>query len=103
MLIAARHRRCPMKMILMLLAIASRLAILAMPARAAVPVGDFNGDGRSDVFWRNGGTGANTIWKSANVSTREALVMVSNLRWTIVGQGDFDGDGHADVFWRNSD
>jgi len=25
-------------------------------------VGDFDGDGKSDILWRNGVTGENTIW-----------------------------------------
>src|SRR6476620_10101393 len=103
MLIAARDRRCAMRTILTFFAIASLLAILALPAQASVAAGDFDGDGRSDVFWRNSSTGANAIWKSANVATRQSVASVSNLHWAIVGQGDFDGDGRVDVFWRNSD
>ena len=29
-------------------------------------VGDFDGDERSDLMWRNGRTGANVIWLGAN-------------------------------------
>src|SRR3546814_7469900 len=33
-------------------------------------IGDYNGDGKSDVLWRHSVSGANSIWKSANVETR---------------------------------
>ena len=31
-------------------------------------VGDFDGDGKSDLLWRNTVTGGNSIWRSANAS-----------------------------------
>ena len=63
---------------------------------------DYDGDGRSDILWRNNGSGANTIWKSANGATPQTVTGVTNLAWKIVGQGDFDGDGKDDIFWRNA-
>jgi hypothetical protein len=71
-----------------------------------VPLGmgasyDFNGDGVSDVFWRNTSDGRDTIWKSANSATPQAVTTANNLDWVIKGVGDFDGDGKADVLWRN--
>ena len=65
------------------------------------PIGDFDGDGKSDVFWRNASTGADVIWKSANSATQQAVAAVSSHDWQVVGRGDFDGDGKSDVFWRN--
>ena len=64
-------------------------------------IGDFDGDHKSDAFWRNAGTGANVIWKSGNSATPQAVQTVSN-SWQVVGRGDFNGDGKADVFWRNA-
>ena len=78
------------------------LAFVAMPALAILNhVGDFDGDGRSDVFWRNFATGANTIWRSATYSTPQPTVGVTNFSWEVAGKGDFDGDGKADLLWRN--
>jgi hypothetical protein len=34
-----------------------------------VGTGDFDGDGKSDLLWRNSATGTNTIWRSANSAT----------------------------------
>lgn len=61
---------------------------------------DFDGDGRSDVLWRNSSTAGNVIWKTANSSTQQHVYSL-NAPWTVVGIGDFDGDGKADILWRN--
>jgi len=63
--------------------------------------GDFDGDGKSDVFWRNTSTGANTIWKSGNRATSQTVASVTSQAWRVVGIGDFDGDGKSDLLWRN--
>ncbi|WP_332687528.1 FG-GAP-like repeat-containing protein, partial [Devosia sp.] len=62
---------------------------------------DFNGDGKSDVFWRNTSTGGNTIWLSANRDTQQSVATVSSQSWKVVGIGDFNEDGKSDVLWRN--
>jgi hypothetical protein len=48
-----------------------------------VATGDFNGDGRSDVLWRNTGTGADVIWKSASASSPQSMAGVPDLAWTV--------------------
>ncbi|QSX77098.1 M20/M25/M40 family metallo-hydrolase [Agrilutibacter solisilvae] len=63
---------------------------------------DFDGDGRSDVFWRNVATGANDVWRSADARTRQYTSPVANLAWQVAGIGDLDGDHRADVVWRNA-
>ena len=66
---------------------------------------DFNGDGRSDILWRNGTTGAVTDWLgqadggftvNSNFANNSAP-----LSWHIAGTGDFNGDGRDDILWRN--
>ncbi|HET7127047.1 MAG TPA: VCBS repeat-containing protein [Lysobacter sp.] len=64
-------------------------------------VGDFDGDGRSDILWRDASTGANSIWRSGNVATRLKIASVPNLDWKIAAIGDYDGDGRSDILWRN--
>jgi translation initiation factor IF-1 len=63
--------------------------------------GDFDGDGKSDLLWRNAIDGRDTIWKSANSATPQAVTTANNFDWVIAGVGDFDGDGKADILWRN--
>ena len=68
--------------------------------------GDFNGDGRSDILWRNGSTGEFGDWL-ANASGGFAYNGAAGLTpittaWVIAGTGDFNGDGRDDILWRNS-
>lgn len=89
-------------------ALGQTMPLVANFRRALVPIGsnwlrgDFNGDQRADIFWRNNQTGANGIWLSANAATQQAVPSVTNLAWDVVGVGDFDGDGRSDLLWRNS-
>jgi plastocyanin len=71
---------------------------------APVPVArrsDFDGDGRSDILWRNTGSGANVIWRAANAASQQAMPTVS-LAWRVVGSGDYNGGGSSDILWRNA-
>lgn len=63
--------------------------------------GDFDGDGSSDVIWRNRASGANTIWRGANGQQQLAMSPVPDRNWSIVGVGDFNADNRSDVLWRN--
>src|SRR6267142_832045 len=60
-------------------------------------VGDFDGDGREDVLWRNSATGENYVYlMNGTVIAGEGYVRpVADLNWQIAGIGDFDGDGKA--------
>ncbi|HET6436118.1 MAG TPA: FG-GAP-like repeat-containing protein [Xanthomonadaceae bacterium] len=62
---------------------------------------DFNGDGRSDLFWRNGTTGANIIWETADSTTPRGVAATAPA-WTAAAMADFTGDGRTDVLWRNT-
>jgi len=69
-----------------------------LPSRA---VRDFNGDGRSDVLWRDT-TGNVSLWElNGSTVTRDTFIANIWTGWTIAGSGDFNGDGKADVLWRN--
>jgi hypothetical protein len=69
-------------------------------------VGDFNGDGRDDILWRND-SGSLTDWLGTisggfTPNAANALAVVAT-DWQVVGTGDFDGDGRDDILWRNDD
>jgi FG-GAP-like repeat len=61
-------------------------------------VGDFDGDGRDDVFHA---TGIGWYYSSGGVAPWHFLTR-SALTLSDVGLGDFDGDGFTDVFDRNN-
>jgi hypothetical protein len=63
---------------------------------------DFNGDGMSDIAWRDI-RGNTAIWLmngAAILSLGEISAVPTS--WSIVGQRDFDGDGKADLLWRDT-
>ena len=62
-------------------------------------MGDFNGDGTSDVLWYNQATGlvgAEIVSNGANVGWA-GLGVVDPTVWKVAGIGDFNGDGTSDV------
>jgi hypothetical protein len=67
-------------------------------------VGDFDGDGKSDILWRNRATGEYAMWfmNGATILSRPVIGAVADLNWSIAGVGDFDGDGKSDILWHNS-
>ncbi|BAC89218.1 FG-GAP-like repeat-containing protein [Gloeobacter violaceus] len=79
------------------------LRALQAPVGGGLVRGDFSGDGKADILWRNGATGANTVWRMNGTafSSSVALTSVSDRNWTIGGASDFTADGKTDILWRN--
>jgi len=69
-------------------------------------IGDFNGDHRADILWRND-DGRITDWLSTSnggyAPNSAAFYTSISTDWQIVGVGDFNGDGKDDIMWRNAD
>ncbi len=63
--------------------------------------GDLDGDGTSDLVWRNSDTGAawGMLMDGATVTAQRAMHSASNFR--VIGLGDYNADGKADMLWRN--
>ena len=54
--------------------------------------GDFNGDGKADILWRNS-DGTVAIWLMNGLTQASAGGLgVVPTSWTIAGVGDFDGE-----------
>ena len=64
---------------------------------------DFNGDGFSDIAWRDS-SGNVAIWLMSGNQLLQAgaLGQVDPTIWKIVGQRDFDGNGKADLLWNDT-
>jgi subtilisin family serine protease len=63
---------------------------------------DFNGDGKSDLLWRDA-NGNLSVWLMNGArATSQAGIGSATSTWAIVGQRDFDGDGKYDLLWRDT-
>lgn len=64
--------------------------------------GDFDGDGRDDLLWRNS-TGAVTIWlMNGRQAIGGGLLGTVDPTWQPLGTADYNGDGRADILWRST-
>jgi hypothetical protein len=72
-------------------------------------IGDFNGDGKADILWRQGTTGSLAMWmmngsaiaSSASV-TYQGTAITPDSTWNIVEVGDFNGGSDSEILWRQS-
>jgi predicted nucleotidyltransferase len=64
---------------------------------------DINGDGKSDILWREAATGNVALWLM-NGSTVVSKPLLGNVvsTMTFAATADFNGDGKADILWRDS-
>ena len=71
-------------------------------------IGDFNGDGKSDVLWRNtNGSLIDWTMNGSQVTTSQQVTLggsaaAPDSSWSVAGIGDFNGDGKSDILWRNT-
>lgn len=66
--------------------------------------GNFNGDGKTDLFWQNLNTGETSAWlmDGSDAPTRISYSTVTpGSGWVLQGMGDFTGTGKTDLFWYN--
>ena len=62
---------------------------------------DFNGDGHSDILWRDT-SGDVAVWlMNGGMVSQSAASGAVPKSFSIIGQHDFDGDGKADILWRD--
>jgi subtilisin family serine protease len=60
--------------------------------------GDFNGDGRADIFWHGRGGPASVWFSNGNGQFQVVPQPPAGPEFTAV-VGDYDGDGRADILW----
>ena len=68
------------------------------------PALDSNGDGKSDIFWRNTSTGETSLWLM-NGTAIDSTGGFGNIAadWQVAeAKADYSGDGKSDILWRNT-
>src|SRR3989441_11975157 len=80
------------------------LGTVAESAWQVKGIGDFDGDGKADILWRNSATGQNYLYvmNGLTIASEGYLRTVADQAWQVKGVGDFNGDGKADILWRNT-
>jgi hypothetical protein len=78
------------------------------PKWQTVGTGDFNGDGKTDILWRNTNLNDNRVvlWTMDGANVVESKLTSTptlDKSWKAAGTGDFNGDGKSDILWRNDD
>ena len=86
--------------------VSSRSAIIATPSPewSMIGQGDFDGDGKADLLFRNSTTQQVGVWlmNGSTVRRAELINSIPN-NWNVAAIGDFNGDGKSDVAWRDTD
>jgi len=79
----------------------SQLGAATLPNRTSY---DFDGNGISDLLWRDAQTGDLAIWLMDGTAKAGKTLVLSRVdpEWQISGVGDLDGDGKADLVWRDT-
>lgn len=66
-------------------------------------LGDFDGDGKSDIVWQHT-DGTVALWLMNGTSTTAgATLLAPGSGYTPKHVGDFNGDGRADILWQHTD
>jgi hypothetical protein len=81
------------------------------PPWQIIGLGDFKGDGGTDILFRNTADNATQIWfmDGGQITFRQSLLaedgrtpMTIGPPWEVIGIGDFNKDGGADILFRNT-
>src|SRR5262249_6292251 len=64
--------------------------------------GDYDGDGASDIVWRNIPGQIFLVQIKGGTIVFNSDIASMGRAWTIVGSRDFNGDGKADILWRDT-
>lgn len=67
-----------------------------------IPRQDVNGDGKSDLMFRNQAAGTFQHWLMNSQTAGAPVVTTVGSAYTLLATGDFNGDGRADLVWGNS-
>jgi secreted trypsin-like serine protease len=63
--------------------------------------GDFNGDGNSDLLWREGDNVGMSMYFGKHELSNQVIETIG-AEWMLISVGDYNGDGSDDLLWRNN-
>jgi hypothetical protein len=63
---------------------------------------DLNGEGKSDLLWRNTASGVTALWLMDGTQILNAAAIFSNPTWQVTHTGDLNADGRTDLVWRSN-
>jgi len=63
---------------------------------------DFDGDGKTDILWRDSKGNVTVSFMSGQIVSSNSLIANIWIGWAIVGTGDFNGDAKLDILWRDT-
>ena len=85
----------------------SSLTVSDSIAWRVVGTNDFDQDGRADILWHNGASGATQLWCMKGIERDRFYDFDSRLDvrdgegWRVVGTNDFNHDGRPDILWHH--
>jgi hypothetical protein len=96
------------RIVLCVLMVSFAASVAAQPVRSRPVPSDLNGDGKSDIVWRNVATGQvyRMLMDGKTITTQGYVYVEPNLDWSIVVIANFEpgGTAHAtsDFLWHNA-
>jgi hypothetical protein len=84
--------------------VVAKISLGTMPTNwQAAGLGDFAGNGSTDILWRDSNSGAAAIsfLNGAGIASTVSLGTVAP-SWSIVQTGDYDGGGKTDILWADN-
>jgi hypothetical protein len=76
-------------------------SLTTLDANWTSSIADFNGDGKTDIFWHNQATGENTTWLMDGGSIVTETFLAPSSTTAQATFGDFNNDGRTDIYWRD--
>jgi hypothetical protein len=75
---------------------------VSVGSSAGVVGADFNGDGKTDLLWRQPSTGRVVLSLMNGTTEISDVDLATDPDWLVAGTGDFNSDGQTDILWRQT-